>query len=387
MPPPSPSADPNGIADLVIGWSAFVLAGFTLLISVLTVLFLVAGFVGIREARSLRQLGERARDELDRQKLVAQEIVDQANRAVDVAATLSTEANTLIQRVQDAVAVTEAQSEQVRQLNDDLQGRLADLDQRLSTQVEVSYLFNQGEAAYRDGQYEKAVEYLRRAVELDPRNPRVRYRLGRSLTNLGDDAEAAQELRTALDLGLPADAGERALALVYRYTQPEVALAHAAQAIEAGADNAHNWNCLGLIRRDGGDFAGSREAHQRANQLDNELITTPFYLALLAAQARAFPHARDRSAEAMTRLEAGERRARIKPMWAALIRWADQVLRAAYPEAEGYVRQLEENCRSSRRAREICDHMEFLLRSLGREEYRERYVEPIEQRWLRNHFK
>jgi hypothetical protein len=30
--------------------------------------------------------------------------------------------------------------------------------------------------------------------------------------------------------------------------------------------------------------------------------------------------------------------------------------------------------------------MEFLLRSLGREEYRERFVDPIEQRWLPHHF-
>lgn len=379
------AADPAETAELIVTWSGVVLAGFALLVSVLTVLFVAAGFVGIRELRSIRQSGDDARRELEQHKALAADIVGQAERAVAVAEELSTEANRLITRVHEALVAAEEQSEQVRRLNQDMRERLNDFDDRLSTQVEVSYLFNQGEAAYRDGEYEKSAEYLRRAVQLDPKHPRVRYRLGRSLTNLGEDAAAARELRAALDHKLPADAGERALALLYRYAQPDQAKTHAETAIDIDPGNPHNWNVLGLIRRDNGDFTGARDAHQRANQLDDELVTSPFYLALLAAEAHALPHARDRSADAMARLEASERRAKVKPLWAALIRWADQVLRGSYAEAEQYTRQLDDACRSKRRAREVCDHMEFLLRSLGREEYRERYIAPIERRWLENH--
>ncbi|MEV1286888.1 tetratricopeptide repeat protein [Micromonospora sp. NPDC049679] len=384
-PTAAPTADPGQIANLVITWSGVILAAFALLVAIMTVLFVVAGFVGIRELRSIRQVGQRARRELDQQKAVAQEIVAQADRAVHGAETLSEQANTLVGRVQTAVARADQQSEQVHLLIEDMQSRLSDFDQRLTTQVEVSYLFNQGEAAYREGHYETSVEFLRRAIELDPRNPRVRYRLGRSLTNLGEENAAGEELETALTYKLPTDAGERALALLHRYSDPDRALTHARHAIQYGPGSAGNWNCLGLILRDNGDFVGARDAHQQANQLDGEQVVTPFYLALLAAQAQALPHARDRSAEAIRRLDSGQGRASIKPMWAALIRWADLLMRGSYAEADTFAEILYETCPSTRRAREICDHMDFLLRSLGREEYRERYVARIEQHWLSDH--
>ena len=129
-------------------------------------------------------------------------------------------------------------------------------------------------------------------------------------------------------------------------------------------------------------LAGSRDAHLRAYELDPAAITTSFYLALLAANMQAFPQARERSTEAMRLLEEGERRAKIKNMWAAVIRWADLVLRGSYDEADRYATELDTTCPSARRAREICDHMDFLLRSLGREQYRERYVGGMERHWL-----
>jgi Flp pilus assembly protein TadD len=385
MPPPSIASDPLQLAELIVTWSGFVLAGFGLLMTVLTIAFVGAGFFGVRELRSIRQVGQRARHELDQQKDVAGDIVLQANNAVRSAEALSAEANTLIGRVRAAVASVEEQAIRVHELDESLQDRLRDIDTRLSRQVEVSYLFNQAEAAYREGQYEKTVDLMRRAVDLDSKNFRVRYRLGRALTNLGEEGAAAQELRVALELGLATDAGERGLAQAYRYSQPDQAREHAQRAVDHRADNAHNWNCLGLIRRDNGDFAGAREAHRHANQLDAELVTTPFYLALLAAEAHAFPHATDRSGEAMRRLEDSERRGRIKPIWADLIRWTDHMLRGSYAGADRFAASIYQSCPSERRAREICDHMDFLLRSLGREEHHERYIGQIEQRWLRNH--
>ena len=381
-PAPVPDDDIGELADLIVTWSGLVLAGFALLMSVLTILFVAAGFVGIRELRSIRETGQRARRELDEQKRVAGEILDEGNRAVEAAESLSVEANQLLDRARTAAEVTEAQSEQIRQLNARLQGQISDLDQRVSTIVEVSYLFNQGEAAYRIGQYEKAIEFLQRALELDPRNTRVRWRLGRSLTNLGRDAEAVAELQTAIAGGLSRDRGERALAYLYRYTDPAAAQLHADRATEAGPDRAPNWNCLGLVRRDFGDYAGSRDAHLRAYELDPTLISTPFYLALLAAQMQAFPQARERSTEAMNLLEEGERRAKIKNIWAAVIRWTDTVLRGSYDEADRHAAELTRTCPSARRAQEISDHMDFLLRAVSREQDRERYVGSMERTWL-----
>jgi tetratricopeptide (TPR) repeat protein len=378
----APADDIGQLADLIVTWSGLVLAGFGLLMSVLTVLFVAAGFVGIRELRSIRETGQRARRELDEQQRVAGTILDEGNRAVEAAEALSVEANQLLQRVRSAADVTESQSEQLRRLNERLQAQISDLDHRVSTIVEVSYLFNEGEAAYRAGLYEKAVEFLDRAVTLDPKNARVRYRLGRALTNMGRDAEGARELTVAIERGLAVDLGERALAYLYRYTDAAKAQVHADRATAAGPDDAANWNCLGLLRRDVGDITGSRDAHLRAYDLDPTVITTPFYLALLAAHMQAVPQALRRSTEAMRLLEEGERRAKIKNIWASLIRWADLVLHGSYDEADLYAAELESTCPSARRAREICDHMEFLLRALGRDEYRERYVGGISREWL-----
>jgi hypothetical protein len=179
MPPPSIAYDPLQLAELIVTWSGFVLAGFGLLMTVLTIAFVGAGFFGVRELRSIRRVGQRARHELDQQKDVAGDIVLQANNAVRSAEALSAEANTLIGRVRAAVASVEEQAIRVHELDESLQDRLRDFDTRLSRQVEVSYLFNQAEAAYREGQYEKTVDLMRRAVDLDSKNFRVRYRLVR----------------------------------------------------------------------------------------------------------------------------------------------------------------------------------------------------------------
>jgi hypothetical protein len=61
------------------------------------------------------------------------------------------------------------------------------------------------------------------------------------------------------------------------------------------------------------------------------------------------------------------------------------MLRGSYAGADQFAASIHQSCPSERRAREICDHMDFLLRSLGREEHHERYIGQIEQRWLRNH--
>ena len=68
---------------------------------------------------------------------------------------------------------------------------------------------------------------------------------------------------------------------------------------------------------------------------------------------QAFPQARERSTEAMRLLEEGERRAKIKNIWAAVIRWSDMVLRGSYDEADRYATELDDTCPSARRAQEI----------------------------------
>lgn len=342
--PPSPSpADPTQVANLIVMWSGVVLAGFTLLLAVFSLLVVGAGLFGLRELRSIRRAGLHAREEADRQAARAAALVEQ------------------------------------------WQEEILTIDQRLSKLVEVSYLFNQGELAYREGFYDRAVEHLGRAVTLDPRNERVRYRLARSLTNLGQEEAAAQQLREAEELGgLPPGLAKRGLALVYRYSDANQALRYAKEATEEASTEARNWNILGLMLRDAGSFDNSRVAHERAAQLDRDSVVTPFYLALLEAHARAFQRALNDSGMAMVRLEDQERLGKVKPLWAATIRWADAVLRGEYPRADDWTTVLEEKCMSKRRALEIHGHMVFLLYALERDGFLDRYAARIERRWIAN---
>jgi hypothetical protein len=108
----------------------------------------LAGVFGLREIKNIRQAGEQV-----------------SSRAAAILA----DANDQLMRLKNEVA---------------------GIDGRMNSMVEVAYLFNQGELAYRAGEYPKVVDFLGRAATLDPRNARVLYRLGRSLTNLGDEAPA-----------------------------------------------------------------------------------------------------------------------------------------------------------------------------------------------------
>jgi tetratricopeptide (TPR) repeat protein len=337
--PTTPPADPTEIANTVVNWSALVLTGFTLLLTIFTLIFLAAGFAGIRELVSIRRAGNDARKAVDQQ--------------LD-------EVNDLLRKIHDEVD---------------------NIDERLTTLVEVSYLFNQGEAAYRNGDYEKAVEFLSRAAQLEPKNEKLLFRLGRSLTNVGDDIAGPARIKKAQELGMAGGAPERGLALAYRYTQPTQALRYAEQAVERGIDSPRNWNCLGLIRRDRGDVLGARQAHERAAELDYDSSTTPFYLALLEAHHKATQRAVEEANEAVYRLASQERRGQVKPMWAELIRWGHSVIVGNYEEADRFVPLIVHDCKSMRRAREIYGHMDFLLRALDRESMRERYVGPIEAKW------
>ncbi len=334
MPPPAP-ADPTQIADLIVTWSGVVLAGFTLLITVWSVLLVIAGVLGFKELKSMRAAGDEVTEKL----------------------------------------------REAEELTVQLRSAFAGIGDRMNSLVEVSYLFNQGEAAYRDGSYEKAVDFLGRAATLDPSNVRVLYRLGRSLTNVGDDVAAPARFEEARRCGMLDGSAERGLALAFRYSDPSQALRYAEHAVQRGGDNARNWNCLGLIYRDAGKFTRARTAHERAAEIDRESATTPFYLALLEAHNRSLPRELDESHEAVYRLENQERSGRLKPMWEELIRWTDYVLKGQYDKADELTPLISANCTSLRRAREISDHMDFLLRALEREVHLARYLEPIEKRW------
>ncbi len=374
MPTPTPPQELSETADLIITWSGVILAAFALLIAVLAILFAGAGFLGIRELRSIRQAGVRARNSAEEQVREAQALIEAVRSAGELAVSQTQTTRQLAEEANESARYAEEQNDLVRQGVAAVHEAIRALDERLSSSVEVSYLFNQAEAAYRDGQYEKTVEHLRRAVEIDPRNVRIHYRLGRAFTNLSNDLVAVQHFDEALRLGMPDGAPQRGLALAYRYSDAGRALNFARQATEKSPETAPSWNILGLILRDNGHFDEAEVAHSQAKLISPGSAATSFYLSLLAAQAKAYTRALEYSGAATDRLESEERLGRLKPMWAAIVRWGDDILKGSYADADASAEVLHRLCPSARRGRELIGHIEFLLRALGREEYLERYV-------------
>jgi tetratricopeptide (TPR) repeat protein len=339
---PSPPVDPGQVASSIVTWSGFVLAGFSFLLTVFTAFLLLAGVLGLREIRNIRKAGE-----------------DVSERAK----TILSDANDLLGT---------------------LKKEIDGIDERMNSMVEVSYLFNHGELAYRDGEYAKAVEFLGRAATLDPKNARVLYRLGRSLTNLGDEIAAPQRFKEMQELDDRSGDAERGLALVYRYSDPGQALRYAQRAIDL-AGTHQNYNCLGLLLRDSGDIAGASRAHEKAAKLDDRSAVTPFFLALLRAHQGATQRAVEECRTAVYRVDRQQHLTPVKSLWAELIRWADQILAGDYTAADQRTGVLADICTSRRRAREIGGHMDFLLRSLKREAMLDRYLGPVELRWPPQH--
>src|SRR3954470_9634595 len=114
---PSPATDPGQVAGSIVTWSGFVLAGFSFLLTVFTAFLLLAGVLGLREIRNIRRAGE-----------------DVGERA-----------KAILPAANGLLAAWKKET--------------AGSDERMNSMVEVSYLFNHGDLAYRDGEYAKAVEF------------------------------------------------------------------------------------------------------------------------------------------------------------------------------------------------------------------------------------
>lgn len=323
-PSNSPSATGDSSVSEVIEWSGVIIAAFTFLLSTLllaTGIFALFGFSELRRAR-------------DRSAALQDQMVNRLS-----------EIESLANRWE--LAIQEA-------------------DARVETTVQSAYGFNQGQEAYAAGNYQRAVDFFRRASQLQPRSTIILYKLGRAYTNLGELALATETFDACLAVDSSCDEAYRGLALVYRYDDIQAALSNARSATEAGSTDLKNWNCLGLLLRDEGRLPESIEAHERARRLDESQPLTAFYLALLYAATARLAQAGELIHLATRSLESDEANGRIKQLWAAVLHWA----RAAFDHddnaAAQWARIAADSCHSGRRVHEVRGHMLFLLTALGR---------------------
>lgn len=325
VPPPTVVEEPSNaeIANSLVQWSAIVLAGFTLLVAVLTLGIAGAGVFGFREIRNARNSISETQREVQRQLEDAERIAERLERAAQSA------------------------------------------DARVEEIVRSAYAYNQGQEAYNGGNYQRAADFFRRASQLQPTSTAILYRLGRAYTNLDDSQRASIAFTRAVAIDNHSGEAYRGLALAARYVDPVAALDHARKATEVSPEDPKNWNCLGLLLRDTGEHQSAIDAHKRASGIEDGPITS-FYLALLYTATRRPELAGEYIQHATRDIEQHEYYGRLKPLWAAVLRWSRAVFANNSADAAEWARKAASACQSGRRTHEVRGHMLFLLTSIGR---------------------
>lgn len=314
---PSPTADNSGIVDianLAIQISAALLTFMALVLA-------VAAFFGFREARQARSRDQELQVELKK-----------ASR-------------------------TRSQLEE----------RLSHLESDLQSMVLVAHLFHEGQVAYSNGDYDKAVSSYEESLRLQPGNTEIQVRLARALVNKGQNGRADLLLRVITNKD-PSNSGAwRALATSRRFADLTEAVHYMEKALEIDSTSLDNWNYFGLLLRDQGRFNDALAAHQEAAQLGPTDPNTLFYMSLLYTKSQRKEDAKHALYEARAQAEVRRKTDRIRPMWADIIEWAYRRCLDSAQEEDAALKiaeRLKKACIEERNLQVILGHMIFLVYAL-----------------------
>lgn len=307
--------------------------------------------------------------------------LDLANVALQISAVLIA-ALTLILAI---MAILGARSlREVRQLKQDMDSEvqamaesrtavreeLSKMQDEFETLVLVAHLYNQGQTAYGESDYERALAYYQEALDLQPDNNKVRVRLARTYINQGLTFPAESLLRN-ISSAAPANADAwRALATVYRYRDRAHAIECMEKSLELDRSSHESWNYLGLLLRDDSKFGDAVAAHQQALRVTPADPIAHFYVGLLEAKLGS-PHSNASLDQAHSRVASLRQIGRIKTIWADTIDWAYFVSVADQAKAKQLAEHLGTSTTSSRNRQAILQHMVFYLASRGEVDQRD----------------
>jgi tetratricopeptide (TPR) repeat protein len=249
----------------------------------------------------------------------------------------------------------------------ELDERLQAFEQESERIVLAAHLFNEGQSAYVEADYDRAITYYQQALEIQPSNGRIRVRLARSYINKGINRIAEAVLEAADPDDADSAGTWRALATAYRYEAPDRAMDHILKAIRADGSSYESWDYLGLLLRDQERWTEAREAHRTALALAPMEPTSSFFAALVTLKDGDAGASRMLLADAIKGVQLKRQSGRMKRAWADVIEWAYEYSRGTASSRAKSLKIAKEMARYSvaRNRQAVLGHMEFYLAALG----------------------
>ena len=310
-------------ANNVIQWSAVFLTAFAIMLA-------LAGFFGLREIQAIRKRSHEI-ESLKEQFLSHLHNVEQLETRI---------------------------ATQLRDLADNF-------TRESQTFIEASYNFNTATQAYNEGDNQKAIEYYKRALALQPLNTRLFSRIGRAYTNLGDVKAAMESFQRVLAAEPNTAEALRGMATAYRYIDLDKSIDYARRASEADANDYESLDYLGLLYRDNMQIDSAIDAHQRARKI-RPRPETDFFLSLLYAQKKDLERAKLMMQSANVALRDAQAHDRVRPLWAAVLRCGKAILEERRQETTDTAQEVRRYVTTARIAEAVLSHFTFFFSALER---------------------
>ncbi len=366
-------------ANAIITFAGLFVGVLAVIVAIVSFVATVAGFVGVFEVRKIRKL--RMKFETDNKRVNQLRMEFEADiKRIDKLVVDFEE-----QLVKVTLHTTEIESK--NQLFEKqlviIAQHTADIENKNKTLMEASYYFDLATDAYNIGDNLHAIEYYKRALQLQPDNIKVMERLGRAYSNLNDMVNAIKYLNDALKIDPQNVPALRSLALCYRYSDKPKAIEYLKRSLAINSGGYEAWDFLGLLYRDQ-IFQDQKyideaiSAHENALAI-NKRPETEFYLSILLLYSPKGDKIRAKALMLSAYQDTLEQEhdLRIRPVWKILIHAGIPIIEGEKEEALEIIRTLTSYITTQRIYEALKGHLQFLLEGIDHKEWIPEFMEIV----------
>ena len=295
----------------------------------------------------------------------------------------------LVEGFEEQLKKLTQQNKDIESKNQQLEEEVGQLTQREKTQMEASYYFDLATNAYKIGDNIHAIEYYKRALQLQPDNIKVMERIGRAYSNMNDMENAIEYLNKALKIDPEYEPVLRSLALHYRYSEPEKAIEYLERVVQNNPEAYEALDFLGLCFRDRllrehelihdqTIIDQAIEAHEKALNVKKR-PETEFYLGILLYFSPKGDkiRAKELMLSAYNGILKQEHDLRIRKVWKILIHAGVPIVNGNKSEALALIKSLTEYITSQRIRDGVGAHLRFLLEGTDHKEWIPKFMDIV----------